>query len=80
MADDPKTDPPQGDPPQGDPPKEDSAEEKFWAKLSGHLDEAIDRGVKKHLGQRQTLGTKRTEGRHTIPEMFADFMFGKPKE
>lgn len=70
MADDNKT-----DPPADNKSDEEKAAESFWAKLDERIDAGIERGIKTHIGNRDS----RT-GRSTLPDMIANFMFGKPQQ
>lgn len=73
MADDKtggQTDPNAG----GDGQKSD--EESFWEKLDKKLDDAIDRNVKKHLGQRQPGNSRTGAPTPTIPRFLATMMGG----
>lgn len=62
-------------------PETNDQEKAFWEKLAGVIDErldaGVDRAVKKHLTRGKTeQGTKRTQGRTTLPGIVADFMGG----
>jgi len=63
----------------GKAPEPTEQEKNYWTRLESLLDGRIDAAVKRHLGK-SPLGTKRTDGRKTVPEMFAEFMFGKPDD
>jgi hypothetical protein len=66
---------------EGQAPEQSDQEKSFWATFDERLDAAIERGVKKHV-PRAKPGTQRTQGRTTLPKIFADFMGGpfKPVE
>lgn len=76
MADKTDNTEPEGTENQDPKQNEPSDEDKFWSRFDERLDAAIERGVKKHVPTRKP-GTQRTEGRTTVPQVIADFMWGK---
>jgi hypothetical protein len=57
-----------------------STEDGFWKKLADTIDERIDAGIERGLKKHRPTGAQRTEGRTTIPGIFADIVFGKQKQ
>jgi hypothetical protein len=53
-----------------------SDEETFWQKLDKKLDDAIDRNVKKHLGNRKPGDSRTGQPTPTIPRFLAALMGG----
>jgi hypothetical protein len=71
------------DPKAQDPPKEltpEEAEAHFWEKHKEHTLGVLEEWFEKKSKERQETGTSRGTGRATIPGIFADIMFGKPKQ
>jgi hypothetical protein len=68
-------DPKPTDPPTPDPTEDDQREAKFWETLDGHIDGRLDAMIERH---RKTSPAR--TGRTTLPTLFADMIFGAPKD
>lgn len=72
----PEANPPTPDPTTSTEPNPDDQEKAYWEKFEGKLDVWFDKKIEKY----RTTGTTRTGGRTTLPEIFANMIFGKQEQ